>query len=294
MIALGNKKPSAIKLGDRNVSAVYLGENKIWPAAIPIWEYTLSVPSDITFNASGDSQTLSIQSYKRRTINGTWTGEQIDVPYTTNITGPFSLNDTSIIIGNNTSINSRTGNITIIQEESGKEFVVNLIQQEGVKVFENPIIDVFEYESCAAMGGIKTPNIRYHQDWTWNGVLGSGETDTFTSADDRYTKFESVGSVASVDSYTGVVAWGVNPDATERSGSILVIITINGKTTNRMAVSNQEASIVTYDYEFSVSPSSLTFDIDGGTKTVSVISRKQKILNGTLTGIYEDVPWTTS
>lgn len=50
--------------------------------------------------------------------------------------------------------------------------------------------------------------------------------------------------------------------------------------------------VITWEYELTVSPTSLTFPAAGGTQTLTVVSRRQKMVNGVASGEYEDVPYS--
>lgn len=60
------------------------------------WEYTLSVaPETLSFDASGGTQDVSVVSYKRKYINGSYTGEQVNVGCSSSVTGTgFSTSGT--------------------------------------------------------------------------------------------------------------------------------------------------------------------------------------------------------
>lgn len=62
----------------------------------------------------------------------------------------------------------------------------------------------------------------------------------------------------------------------------------------RTVGASQAAGVVTWNYYFSVTPTSLGFVAGGGTNFVTVTSFRKKVINGVETLIPEDVPWTVA
>ena len=86
------------------------------------------------------------------------------------------------------------------------------------------------------------------------------------------------------------VTAAANSAATTRSGTATYTQTGSGKT---QAVSlSQAAGVVTWNYYFSVTPTSLSFVAGGETKAVTVSSYRKKAINGVETSTQENVNWT--
>lgn len=136
-------------------------------------------------------------------------------------------------------------------------------------------------------------------------IAATGGTSTITaSASAPRTNHYTSGSTSSAGTTTATptlsgsatgftlsgttVTVGENPNEAARS----ITVTASSNGASKSVTITQSASKITWASELSVTPSSLTFEAVGGTKTVSVVSRRQKQLNGKNTGVYENVPWT--
>ena len=89
-------------------------------------------------------------------------------------------------------------------------------------------------------------------------------------------------------STTVTVAASANQTESTRSTSLSVA----GGGMTRTVGASQAAGVVTWNYYFTVSPSSLTFASGGETKYVTVSSYRQKVINGVETTTQENVNWT--
>lgn len=67
-------------------------------------------------------------------------------------------------------------------------------------------------------------------------------------------------------------------------------ITISGGIARTVSVS-QSGAVITYDYTFTVSPTSLSFAATGETKSVQITSTRQKYINGVASGSPEAVTY---
>jgi hypothetical protein len=91
-------------------------------------------------------------------------------------------------------------------------------------------------------------------------------------------------------STTVTVAASANQTESTRSTSLSVA----GGGMTRTVGASQAAGVVTWNYYFSVTPTSLSF-VDGGeTKSVTVISYRKKVINGVETSTQENVAWTAT
>ena len=71
-----------------------------------------------------------------------------------------------------------------------------------------------------------------------------------------------------------------------------VNLSVAGGGMTRTVGASQAAGVVTWNYYFSVTPTSLSFVTDGGTKAVTVTSYRKKVINGVETSTQENVNWT--
>ena len=174
MLKTGNTDISAVKLGTTDVTAIYVGADKIWPAGL----LELSA-SSLDFAAAGQAQqlTITVEDGKEWTVTGLpsgWSASALSGA------GPATV---TVTAANNTSTTARTGTLTVNSE--GLSAACSLSQTAGAKVFEAPIITDFHYTGtgmtydnkgsyATAAGGSFTSILTYYQDYTWNGVAGSG------------------------------------------------------------------------------------------------------------------------
>ena len=77
---------------------------------------------------------------------------------------------------------------------------------------------------------------------------------------------------------------------TESARSVNLSVAGGGMT--RTVGASQAAGVVTWNYYFSVTPTSLSFVADGETKSVTVTSYRKKVINGVETSTQENVNWT--
>ena len=89
-------------------------------------------------------------------------------------------------------------------------------------------------------------------------------------------------------STTVTVAASANQTESTRSTSLSVA----GGGMTRTVGASQAAGVVTWNYYFSVTPTSLSFVAGGETKSVTVTSYRKKVINGVETSTQENVNWT--
>mgnify|MGYP000298575687 CR=1 FL=1 len=69
-------------------------------------------------------------------------------------------------------------------------------------------------------------------------------------------------------------------------------LSVAGGGMTRTVDASQAAGVVTWNYYFSVTPTSLSFVAGGETKSVTVTSYRKKVINGVETSTQENVNWT--
>lgn len=115
-----------------------------------IWEYTFSVaPASLYFGSTGGTKSVQVTSYKRKYFGSNYTGEQVDVGFSSSAPGNgFSSSGTSVTAGNNTTTSQRSGTVTFTQYESGKLGYVSCNQAAGTaetRYILNAYPDVIEF-----------------------------------------------------------------------------------------------------------------------------------------------------
>ena len=107
----------------------------------------------------------------------------------------YSLSSNSVTVTNNNSSTARNGFVVTVTAtgitgtnstyETGFNKTATsdrtFNQAAGAKVYANPTVTGYSYANFSAAGeSSKYPTVTYTQDWTWNGVSGSGDTDSYT------------------------------------------------------------------------------------------------------------------
>lgn len=172
MIKLGTGNVT-LYLGDKKVKAAWLGSEKVYPNSF----LELSA-SSLSFAAAGQTQQLAI------TVNDgqAWTIAALPAGFSVSAssgTGPATV---TITAANNTSTTARTGALTVNSEDLSA--ACSLSQTAGAKVYgawQNVSWSI-DTTSFTAAGGRSNAVMNVARTWTWNGVAGSGGTETSTSS----------------------------------------------------------------------------------------------------------------
>lgn len=102
-------------------------------ANVITWEYTFNVsPISLSFDAIGGTKSVSVTSYKRKYINGSYTGVQEGIGYSSSVSGTgFSSQGTSVSVNINYEFTGRNGTVVFTQDVSGKSVTVALSQSKA-------------------------------------------------------------------------------------------------------------------------------------------------------------------
>ena len=150
------------------------------------WAVSISASAQ-TIAASGGSSTITTNASRSRTW--TWNGVGTTHTYTETATptlsgsaGGFTLNGKTVTASNNTTTNSRSITITATSNSVSKS--VTITQSAGAKVYGNwsawTVNISADKTSIGATGGTATisTSASRTRSYTWNGVAGSGGTET--------------------------------------------------------------------------------------------------------------------
>lgn len=88
------------------------------------------------------------------------------------------------------------------------------------------------------------------------------------------------------------VTAAASANQTESARSVNLSVAGGGMT--RTVAASQAAGVVTWNYYFSVTPTSLSFVAGGESKSVTVTSYRKKVINGVETSTKENVAWTAT
>lgn len=150
------------------------------------WAVSISASTQ-TIAASGGSSTITTNASRSRTwtwngVGTTHTETETATPTLSGSAGGFTLNGKTVTASNNTTTNSRSITITATSNSVSKS--VTITQSAGAKVYGNWsawIVNISaDKTSIGATGGTATisTSASRTRSYTWNGVAGSGGTET--------------------------------------------------------------------------------------------------------------------
>lgn len=150
------------------------------------WTVSISASTQ-TIAASGGSSTITTNASRSRTwtwngVGTTHTGTETATPTLSGSAGGFSLSDKTVTASNNTTTNSRSITITATSNSVSKS--ITITQSAGAKVYGNwsawTVNISADKTSIGATGGTATisTSASRTRSYTWNGVAGSGGTET--------------------------------------------------------------------------------------------------------------------
>lgn len=150
------------------------------------WAVSISASTQ-TIAASGGSSTITTNASRSRTwtwngVGTTHTDTETAIPTLSGSAGGFTLSGKTVTASNNTTTNSRSITITATSNSVSKS--VTITQSAGAKVYGNwsawTININADKTSIGATGGTATisTSASRTRSYTWNGVAGSGGTET--------------------------------------------------------------------------------------------------------------------
>ena len=150
------------------------------------WIVSISASTQ-TIGASGGSSTITTNASRSRTwtwngVGTTHTDTETATPTLSGSAGGFTLSGKTVTASNNTTTNSRSIIITATSNSVSKS--ITITQSAGAKVYGNwsawTINISADKTSIGATGGTATisTSASRTRSYTWNGVAGSGGTET--------------------------------------------------------------------------------------------------------------------
>lgn len=208
------------------------------------WAVSISASTQ-TIAASGGSSTITTNASRSRTwtwngVGTTHTDTETATPTLSGSAGGFTLSGKTVTASNNTTTNSRSITITATSNSVSKS--ITITQSAGAKVYGNwsawTINISADKTSIGATGGTATisTSASRTRSYTWNGVAGSGGTETGTGS-------PTLSKVSGDGSWTSPkVTYGNN---TSTSGKSTVIRATIDSTTKDITI-NQSAGAKQY------------------------------------------------
>lgn len=150
------------------------------------WTVSISASAQ-TIAASGGSSTITTNASRSRTwtwngVGTTHTDTETATPTLSGSAGGFTLSGKTVTASNNTTTNSRSITITATSNSVSKS--ITITQSAGAKVYGNwsawTVNISADKTSIGATGGTATisTSASRTRSYTWNGVAGSGDTET--------------------------------------------------------------------------------------------------------------------
>lgn len=200
------------------------------------WTVSISASTQ-TIAASGGSSTITTNASRSRTwtwngVGTTHTDTETATPTLSGSAGGFTLSGKTVTASNNTTTNSRSITITATSNSVSKS--ITITQSAGAKVYGNwsawTVNISADKTSIGATGGTATisTNASRTRSYTWNGVAGSGGTETGNGSP-TLSKVSGTGNWASPK-----VTYGNN---TSTSGKSTVIRATIDSTTKDITIS---------------------------------------------------------
>lgn len=208
------------------------------------WAVSISASMQ-TIGASGGSSTITTNASRSRTwtwngVGTTHTDTETATPTLSGSAGGFTLSGKTVTASNNTTTNSRSITITATSNSVSKS--ITITQSAGAKVYGNwsswTVNISADKTSIGATGGTATisTSASRTRSYTWNGVAGSGGTETGNGS-------PSLSKVSGSGNWTSPkVTYGNN---TSTSGKSTVIRATIDSTTKDITI-NQSAGTKQY------------------------------------------------
>lgn len=208
------------------------------------WAVSISASTQ-TIAASGGSSTITTNASRSRTwtwngVGTTHTDTETATPTLSGSAGGFTLSGKTVTASNNTTTNSRSITITATSNSVSKS--ITITQSAGAKVYSNwsswTVNISADKTSIGATGGtaIISTSASRTRSYTWNGVAGSGGTETGNGSP-TLSKVSGSGSWASPK-----VTYGNNTSTSSKSTVIRATI---DSTTKDITIS-QSAGVKQY------------------------------------------------
>lgn len=260
-------------------------------ASTVTYTYNLVVdPKTLLFVNTGETKKVTVTSTKQTVVNGKPSGAPTKIGTDIELAGAgFSHEAISdgfnIKVTENPGNTQRKGTATITMDEGGKSVTVDLTQAASVITYEYSLLPTPTSIAFVAKGESKSFNVVSEKQKKVNGKNSGSPVNV------GYTTTVSGAGFTKGSNDTTVVA-AENTTESQRTGKVTISAVEGGKTAE--ITLTQAAAVVTYEYTLDVDPDSLSFIAAGETKIFSVSSKKQKKVNGKISGSASAVNYTTT
>lgn len=234
---------------------------------VETWNYYLTVsPTSMSFGAGGGSKQFTYSSYKRKVLDGVEQSGDISVSLkTSSVSGTgFSISGTTVSASVNQTTSSRTGKVTLTQNESNKTATINLSQSaDSISSYGEWVITVSANPtSVPNSGGTSTITASAKRAVHW----ASGKVTEETGNPTLSTNLGSLSSSSSPSTLT----LGQNTSTSSRTATIKA--THGGKSAT--CTVTQAGATPTTTYTFGINPYSVIVGASGGSGSITIRSYK--------------------
>lgn len=234
---------------------------------VETWNYYLTVsPTSMSFGAGGGSKSFTVSSYKRKVLDGVEQSGNTNVSLkSTTISGSgFSLSGTTVSASANEITSSRSGTVTITQNESNKTATISLSQSgDTASSYGEWVITVSANPtSVSSSGGTSTITASAKRTVYW----ASGDVTEETGNPTLSTNLGSLSSSSSPSTLT----LGENTSTSSRTATINA--TYSGKSAT--CTVTQSGATPSTTYTFSINPYKVNVGSSGGSGSVTISSYK--------------------
>lgn len=231
------------------------------------WNYYLTVsPTSMSFGAGGGSKSFTVNSYKRKVLDGVEQSGDTSVSLkSTTISGTgFSLSGTTVSASANEGTSNRTGTVTITQNESNKTATISLSQSgDTISSYGEWTISVSANPTgVSSSGGTSTITASAKRTVYW----ASGDVTEETGNPTLSTNLGSLSSSSSPSTLT----LGENTSTSSRTATIKA--THGGKSAT--CTVTQSGATPSTTYTFSINPYKVNVGSSGGSGSVTISSYK--------------------
>lgn len=249
------------------------------------WAVSISASTQ-TIAASGGSSTITTSASRSRTwtwngVGTTHTDTETATPTLSGSAGGFTLSGKTVTASNNTTTNARSITITATSNSVSKSVIIT--QSAGAKVYGNwsawTVNISADKTSIGATGGTATisTSASRTRSYTWNGVVGSGGTETGNGTP-TLSKISGSGNWTSPK-----VTYGNN---TSTSGKSTVIRATIDSTTKDITISQSAGAKVYGSWSsWSVSCSASNYKVWAGGASVTIYSSASRNRTWTWNGV---------
>ena len=249
------------------------------------WAVSISASTQ-TIAASGGSSTITTSASRSRTwtwngVGTTHTDTETATPTLSGSAGGFTLSGKTVTASNNTTTNSRSITITATSNSVSKS--ITITQLAGAKVYGSwsswTVNISADKTSIGATGGTATisTSASRTRSYTWNGVAGSGGTETGNGS----PALSKVSGTASLSGST--VSYGNNTSTSSRSSVFRA--TIDSATKDITINQSAGAKIYGNWSSWTVSCSASSYKVWAGGDSVTIYSSASRNRTWTWNGV---------